>query len=87
MSETLVSNYLGGISVSLSNSNMVLDLRVPQSALYQREILDTAIADFLTGKITRDQAIQKIEQEWEKVTNQTGRDSQLQDYRDSLGIE
>jgi multiple sugar transport system substrate-binding protein len=87
MPETLVSNYLGGISVSLNNPNMVLDLRLPKSALYQREILDTALADFLTNKITRDQTMQQIEREWEKVTNQTGRDSQLQAYRDSLGIK
>lgn len=87
MQEAAVSKYLGGISVSLRNSNMVLDLRVPNNALYQREILDTALTNFLTGKATRQETMQQIEQEWEKVTNQTGRDSQLKAYRASLGIE
>ncbi|OCQ94701.1 ABC transporter substrate-binding protein [Oscillatoriales cyanobacterium USR001] len=87
MQEAAVSNYLGGISVSLRNPNMVLDLRVPETTIYQREILDTALTNFLTDKITREAAMQQIEREWEKVTNQAGRDSQLQAYRDSLGIE
>ncbi|NES71624.1 MAG: ABC transporter substrate-binding protein, partial [Okeania sp. SIO2D1] len=85
--EEAASKYLGGISVSLRNPNMVLDLRIPENALYQREILDTALASFLTGKITRDQTMEQIEREWEEVTNKMGRDSQLQDYRDSLGVE
>ncbi|NET43323.1 ABC transporter substrate-binding protein [Okeania sp. SIO2B3] len=85
--EEAASKYLGGISVSLRNPNMVLDLRIPENALYQREILDTALASFLTGKITRDETMEQIEREWEEITNKMGRDSQLQDYRDSLGVE
>jgi multiple sugar transport system substrate-binding protein len=53
----------------LNNSNVVLDLRVPKSALYQRDILDTALADFLTGKISRDATMQQIECEWENIAN------------------
>jgi multiple sugar transport system substrate-binding protein len=87
MQETAVSKYLGGISVSLKNPNMVLDLRVPENALYQREILDNALTKFLAGKITRQETMQQIEQEWEKTTDRVGRASQLKAYRSSLGAE
>ncbi|MBD2552278.1 extracellular solute-binding protein [Limnothrix sp. FACHB-708] len=87
MKEAAVSKYLGGISVSLKNPNMVLDLRVPESALYQREILDAALTNFLAGKSNRQETMRKIERKWEEITNQTGRDSQLKAYRASLGIE
>ena len=87
MEEETVTKYLGGISVSLNNPNMVLELRIPENALYQRTLLDNALASFLTGQITRDETMEQIEREWEKVTNQMGRDSQLESYRDSLGVE
>ncbi|NES69924.1 MAG: ABC transporter substrate-binding protein, partial [Okeania sp. SIO2D1] len=87
MGEETVNKYLGGIAVSLKNPNMVLDLRIPENALYQREILDTALTNFMTGKMTRDETMEQIEREWEKITNQMGRDSQLQSYRDTLGIQ
>ena len=87
MGEETVNKYLGGIAVSLKNPNMVLDLRIPANDLYQAEILDNALASFMTGKMTRDETMEQIEGEWEKVTNQMGRNSQLQAYRDSLGIE
>lgn len=86
MQEATVNKYLGGISVSLRNPNMVLDLHIPANTIYQQEILDTALTNFLTGKMTRDETMEQIEREWEKVTNQMGRDSQLKAYRDSLGI-
>ena len=87
MQEATVSKYLGGISVSLKNPNMVIDLRVPENALYQREILDKALTKFLAGKITRQETMQQIEQEWEKTTDRVGRESQLKAYRSSLGAE
>jgi multiple sugar transport system substrate-binding protein len=87
MQEATVSKYLGGISVSLKNPNMVLDLRVPENALYQREILDKALTKFFAGKMTRQEAMQQIEQEWEKTTDRVGRESQLKAYRSSLGSE
>ncbi|WP_293154301.1 ABC transporter substrate-binding protein [Okeania sp. SIO2C9] len=87
MGEETVNKYLGGIAVSLKNPNMVLDLRIPGNDFYQGEILDAALTNFLTGKMTRDETMKQIEREWDKITNQMGRDSQLQSYRDTLGIQ
>jgi multiple sugar transport system substrate-binding protein len=86
MTSGAASKYLGGISVSLNNPNMVLDLRIPQNNRYQIEVLGSAITDFLTDKITREEAMQRIEKGWEKITNQVGRDSQRAAYRASLGL-
>ena len=39
------------------------------------------------GELTRDQAIQQIEQGWEKITDEEGRDDQKAAYTDSLNIQ
>jgi multiple sugar transport system substrate-binding protein len=50
-------------------------------------VLDTALAQFLAGEISRDQAIQQLEAGWEKITNDEGRDEQKQAYAESLNIQ
>src|SRR5215216_1436297 len=87
MSKEGADNYLGAIRESLKSPNMILDLRVPKSAQYQGVVLDTAVAQFLAGELTRDQAIQQIEQGWEKITDEEGRDDQKAAYADSLNIQ
>jgi len=86
MSPEAATKYLGGIGVSLSSPNIVMDLRIPQNNRYQREILDTALTDFLTNKITREQTMQRIETGWEKLNIEIGKDSQKAAYRGSLGL-
>src|SRR5262249_45168033 len=49
LSETAVQNYLGAIKDSLNSPNMVLDLRIPQTADYQQNVLDKAVASYLAG--------------------------------------
>jgi multiple sugar transport system substrate-binding protein len=87
MSPTAISNYLGAVEKSLNSPNMVLDLRIPQTYSYQ-EVLDTALSQFLTGEITRDEAeaIQRVYNGWEEITGAIGRESQLKIYRNSLNI-
>ena len=87
MSKEAAENYLGAIRTSLQSPNMILDLRIPKSAQYQGVVLDTAVAQFLAGEITRDQAMQQIEQGWEKITNDEGREEQKAAYADSLNIQ
>jgi multiple sugar transport system substrate-binding protein len=87
MSKEAAENYLGAIRSSLQSPNMILDLRIPKSAQYQGVVLDTAVAQFLAGEISRDQAMQQIEQGWEKITNDEGRDEQKAAYADSLNIQ
>jgi multiple sugar transport system substrate-binding protein len=87
MSKEAAENYLGAIRDSLQSPNMILDIRVPKSAQYQGVVLDTALAQFLAGEISRDQAMQQIEQGWDKITEDEGRDQQKQAYAESLNIQ
>ena len=85
MSPETANSYLGAIGVSLNSSNMVLDLKIPHNQQYI-EVLDAIRADFLVNKITKEQAMQQIEKQWEQITNKVGRESQRTAYRASLGL-
>jgi multiple sugar transport system substrate-binding protein len=86
MSEEAARNYLAAIEASLDSPNMVLDLRVPQNQRYEQIVLDTALHRLLAGEITIDEAVQAINDGWEEVTEELGRDEQLAAYRASLGV-
>jgi multiple sugar transport system substrate-binding protein len=86
MSPAAASNYLGAIEGSLASPNMVLDLRIPQNQRYQQVVLDTAISQFLAGEITREACMQQIYDGWEEITEELGRDAQLEAYRGTLGV-
>ncbi len=87
MSEAAAKDYLGAIQESLNSPNMVLDLRVPKSNQYQGVVLDKAVAQFLAGEISRDDAMKQITDGWEEITNQEGRDKQQAAYKASLGVQ
>ncbi len=87
MSSEAANNYLGAIGVSLSNSNIVLNLSIPRNQQYQFEVLDLALSDFLVNKMTKEETMRRIEQGWEQITNEVGRESQKTAYRSSLGLK
>ena len=86
-SEKAANDYLGAIEASLNNPNMVLDLRVPQNQRYQQVVTDPILSQFLAGEYTAEEAAQAISDQWEEITNEIGRDSQLPAYNASLGIQ
>ncbi len=86
MSEQAANDYLGAIKSSLQSPNMVLDLRIPQTAFYQQTALDTALAQFLAGEISLTQCMTQITNQWNSKTDEIGRASQLDAYRSSLSI-
>ncbi len=85
MSEEAVKAYLGGIGKSLNNPNMVIDLKISQNHRYLGQVLDSALNKLLKGEISAKEAMVEIEQGWEAITEEVGRDKQLRDYRLSLG--
>jgi multiple sugar transport system substrate-binding protein len=87
MSEDAAQNYLGAIKDSLQSPNMILDMRIPKTQQYQQVVLDKAVAQFLAGEIDRDTAAKQIEDGWNEITDQEGRDSQLAAYKASLGVQ
>ena len=87
MSKRAALDYLGAIRASLKSPNMILDLRVPKSAQYEGVALDTALAQFLAGEISADQAMKQIADRWNGITDKVGRDKQRQLYAASLSIQ
>ncbi|MDO8485130.1 MAG: extracellular solute-binding protein [Candidatus Limnocylindrales bacterium] len=87
MSETAAKNYLGAIKDSLQSPNMILDMRIPKTQQYQQVVLDQALAQFLAGEISRDEAMTQIFDGWEQITDQEGRDKQLAAYKSTLGVQ
>ena len=87
MSPEAASNYLGAIEDSLKSPNMVLDLRIPQNQQYQGVILDTAVAQFMAGEISKEEAMQQIYDGWQELTDELGRQEQLDAYVNTLGAK
>lgn len=87
LSEKAAKDYLGAIEASLNNPNMVLDLRVPQNQRYQQVVTDPILSQYLAGEYTAEEAAKAISDQWEEITNEIGRDSQLAAYNASLGIQ
>ena len=85
MSEDEAKVYLGAINASMSSPNMILDLRIPQNQKYQQVVLDEAVSRFLSGEIDRDTAMQTIEQGWNDLNEEIGKDEQLKFYKATIG--
>jgi multiple sugar transport system substrate-binding protein len=79
-------NYLGAIGASLNSPNMASDLRIPGTQRYEGIVLDREMARFLAGEISVEQALQNVYDGWEEITEEFGRDEQLDMYKASLGI-
>jgi len=87
MSEEAAQKYLGAIGLSLSSANVVLDLRVPYNNRYQQEVLDRVLAAYLRDEISTAEAMTQMEQGWEKITDEVGREAQRQAYRATIGSQ
>jgi multiple sugar transport system substrate-binding protein len=86
MSRAAALDYLGAIRDSLQSPNMILDMRIPKTSQYQQVVLDTAVAQFLAGEISRDAAMKQIADGWNAITDKEGRDKQRTAYAASLNI-
>ena len=87
MSEAAAKNYLGAIEASLNSPNMILDLRIPQNQKYQQVVLDEAVSRFLAGEIDKDAAMKAIEDGWNDLNDEIGKDEQLTIYKETIGAE
>lgn len=85
-SQEAAENYLSAIKESLNHPNMASDFRIPGAQQYTGVVLDRELARFLAGEITVDQALANIEEGWEEITEDFGRDEQAAIYALSLGI-
>jgi multiple sugar transport system substrate-binding protein len=85
-SPEFAENYLGAIGDSLNSPNMTSDLRIPATQRYEGIVLDRELARYLAGEVTAEEALQNVHDGWEEITEEFGRDEQLQMYKASLGI-
>jgi len=87
MSPEAASVYLGAIESSLNSPNMVLDLRVPQNQRYEQVVLDGALAQYVAGQLDEDGTVKAINDGWEEITDELGRDTQLAAYKGAIGAK
>jgi multiple sugar transport system substrate-binding protein len=86
MPKELAENYLGAINGALNNPNMASDMKIPGAQQYTGVVLDTELARYLAGEITVDEALKNIEEGWEKITEDFGRDEQIKAQALALGL-
>ena len=86
MPKELADNYLGAINGALNNPNMASDMKIPGAQQYTGVVLDTELARYLAGEISVDEALKNIEEGWEKITEDFGRDEQIKAQALALGL-
>ena len=77
---------MNGLKESLNNPNFSSDLKIPGAAQYTSVILDRELARYLAGEISADQMMSNVEEGWNEVTDDFGRDRQIKLYRGMLGL-
>ena len=88
MTPDVAKNFLDTyIGASLNGPNAALDLRIPQANQYTNVLEDQAIAQFLAGELTKEEAMQQIFDGWQQLTDQIGRDAQATAYAASIGAQ
>lgn len=78
-------DYLSVVQASLRHPNVMVDLRIPGASRY-RAALERGYARALAGEEKPEAALAAVAAEWNKITDEIGRATQRQAYRDSLGL-
>ena len=88
MTDEVAKNFLDTyIEQSLNGPNAALDLRIPQANQYTNVLEDQAIAQFLAGELSKEEAMQQMFDGWQQLTDQIGRDAQATAYAASIGAQ
>lgn len=77
--------YLDAILASLNHPNAQPDLRIPFTGRYY-QVLDRYLQQALTSAMTPQAALDAVAAEWEKITDQAGRDKQREYYLSMFGL-
>ncbi len=83
--EEEAKSYLGAQRASLDSPNVALDLRLPGFFSYT-EILEIELSKALAGQVEPQEALNTIAAEWNKLTDEFGREKQLAAYRSAMGL-
>jgi len=82
-SQSSAKEYLGVISKSLSNKNVMIDIRIPGSSQYY-DTLSYGINLALKGEVSPSEALNSVVIKWEGITESLNRDNQIRLYKKSL---
>ena len=85
MSEAEATSYLAAQKASIEAPNVALDMRLPGYFSYT-EVLEIELSKALAGQVTSQEALDTVAAEWNKLTDQFGRDAQKAAYRASMGL-
>jgi len=77
--------YLEAIERNISDTRAVPDLKIPRSAKYI-DAVDICTTKALAKEISPKEACKAIYDEWQKITNDFGRDKQKKAYHEMLNI-
>ncbi len=72
-------------SIDPERNNVALDMRLPGYFQYT-EVLEIELSKALAGEVEPQEALDTITAEWNRLTDELGRDKQLAAYRASMGL-
>ena len=78
-------DYLDAIMNTINHPNAVLDIRITGSAEYL-QTLDVGVSRALAGEVSPQEGLDEVAKAWNEITDRRGRDSQLKQYRASIGL-
>jgi multiple sugar transport system substrate-binding protein len=79
------ADYLMAIEETIAHPNVQVDLRIPGTSKYMEAIeVQTSMA--LAGEKTPEEAMADAAKEWDRITDELGRDKQKRYFRESLGL-
>ena len=82
----VVDDYLDQVYSSLTADFVQPDLRIPGAFEYF-DALDAGLTDALAGRSSPQEALEEVAQQWDSITDERGRDEQLELYRTSIGLD
>ena len=77
--------YLGAQADSIAAKNVALDMRLPGYFSYT-EVVEIELSKALAGEEEPQKALDTIAAEWNRLTDEFGRDKQLAAYRNAMGL-
>lgn len=84
-SEREAEEYLGAQQDSVTAENVALDMRLPGYFSYT-EVLEIELSRALAGEVTPQEALDSVAEQWNELTDEFGRETQLEAYRASMGL-
>jgi len=87
LTEQDAKEYLDAVQADMESPNVIIDLRIPGKPEYVDTVLDLYVNMAIVGLEDPEVALQTVYDEWEKITERLGRDSQKSIYQIMMGMD